>query len=132
MLKPFEVNQNDFDILINFSNDLKVHVLAIEFTEELTPNEEDELNRSLKEHNIERTLEFINNQRYENHNDIETVTFQYDFIPGYHLINFSRDAVLTLENTDNHVQNILSTQPIGVLSGKFIPPFSSSKEADRF
>ncbi|MBO9608016.1 MAG: hypothetical protein J7639_18800, partial [Paenibacillaceae bacterium] len=89
---------------------------------------EQELNGYLKEHNIEKTLEFVNFQRYENQNDIATLTFRYDFIPGHHLITFSRDAVLTLENTDNRVQDILATQPIGVLSGKFLPDDSLIQE----
>lgn len=124
-LKPFEVNQNDFDLMINYSKEMKIKILDIEFVDKLSDQETDDFNTIIQKALVEKLIDFIQLQRYENQNDIMNLTFRFDNISQYHLINFSSDAVLTLERVDENLNDILSTQPIGVLAGKYMP-FESS------
>lgn len=120
-LKPFEVNQNDFDLMINYSNEMKIKILDIEFVDKLSEQDTDDLNDVIRKAFVEQLIDFVHYQRYENQNDILNLTFRFDHISKYHLINFSSDAVLTLERVEENINEILSTQPIGVLAGKYMP-----------
>lgn len=119
-LKQFEVQQNKFEELIYRANELDIWIKFVEFSSELSNEEEDDLNYYLRNRKINSILNFIDDQRYEMKRDIYEVTFSYGL--KYNELNnitvkLSREAVLSADCIKNNINTIMTTEPIGILSG---------------
>lgn len=120
-LRQFEVMQRNFDLFLNLSTSLKVRINKLVFSDELDEGEHDELVNILHENNPEKLMDFISYQRLENSRDLEEVIFSLTQIEGYNNIAFSRDAVLTVDLGSDDIEEVLSLEPIGLLSGLYEP-----------
>lgn len=120
-LRQFEVRQRSFDLFLNFSSSLKVRINKLVFSDELDEDEHNELVNILHENNEEKLLDFISYQRIENSRDLEEVIFSLLQLEGYNNIAFSRDAVLTVDLDSDEIEQVLSLEPIGLLSGLYEP-----------
>jgi hypothetical protein len=120
-LKSFEVRQKKFDLFISYSNEFDIDLLRIDFTNELLDTEHDEIKGLLRSKDIKGLLDFIDEQRFDLGNDVEEITFIENKHLPHTAISFSREAVLTLELNEENLPDIMSTEPIGILAGTYIP-----------
>ncbi|RED34658.1 hypothetical protein [Paenibacillus sp. VMFN-D1] len=121
-IRPFEVRQNNFDLLLSTAPLLDIKIIKVDFTDELLEEEHEELIQILRSESYDDLNEFVENQRFEFERDIEQITFRFNNIKSYHNITFSRDGVLVIDTTDeNKLPNVISTEPIGLLSGVYLP-----------
>jgi len=120
-LKPFEVEQRSYERLIMLSKRIGITVLSITFTDELSSDEIDELIVLLHTNEPEDLIAFIEEQRFQNLNEIEEITFASINDSGKaDYISCSRNAVLTLDADDRNINHFLSAPSIGVLSGNYL------------
>jgi hypothetical protein len=129
-LKPFEVRQKKFDLLISYAKDIPLDIRRINFSNDLLEEEHDNLKNFLRSHDFQGLLEFIEEQRYEFGNDIEEITFvDNEFLANYP-VTLSRNGVLTVDDLEEKIPEVISTIPIGVLSGTFLPTTIDEKRGN--
>ncbi|MFU1795428.1 hypothetical protein ACM1RC_16300 [Paenibacillus azoreducens] len=122
-IRAFEVKQNNFDLLLTSAPLLDITIVKVEFSDDLSEEEHEELVYILRNKKFEALTEFIDTQRYEFEKDIEQITFRFNYISNFHNITFSRDGVLTVDLNDGELRNLISTEPIGLLSGLYLPDY---------
>ena len=121
-LKPFEVEQRSYERLITLADKLKIAILSVKFTSDLDYDDFDELKGLLRANDAQKLIRFIENQRFDQLNEIEEITFATRLANNKaKYISFSRDAVLTLDDDGVDLNEFLSAPPIGILSGNYMP-----------
>jgi hypothetical protein len=104
-------------------------LIRIKFSNELMEEEHGQLIEFLREKNINELLEFVYEQRYDFGNDVEEITFKNKSSEINERVSVSRNAVLTADIKDDKIIELMSTEPIGMLAGTYIP-YSSDSEGE--
>lgn len=121
-VKPFEVRQKKFDLLISISKEIGIRLIKINFSNDLYEEEHIALLSLIRMSDIEGILQFIEQQRYDFGNDIESITFLVDDSNPKEHVTFTREGVLISDIDDEQeLEDMLSSLPIGVLSGTYLP-----------
>jgi hypothetical protein len=120
-VKPFEVRQKKFDLLIATSKSMGVKLIKIEFTNDLNENEHIELINLISASKLEDILRFVEQQRYDFGNDIQSITFLVEGSNFKEHVTFTREGVLISDIDDQELSDVLSSSPIGVLTGTYLP-----------
>lgn len=117
-LKPFEVEQDNFDLFIRLANNIGIKILHVEFSEELSEEEDQQLRNIIRTNSTDQLLDFIEFQRDEMARDVEGITFLIDSFKTFCPIKFTRNAVLTVEQNDEvSPHSIMGAIPVGLLAG---------------
>jgi hypothetical protein len=117
-LKPFEVEQDNFDLFIRLAKNIGIKILHVEFSDELSEEEDQQLRSMIKTNNTDQLLDFIEFQREEMARDVEGITFLINSLKTFSPIKFTRNAVLTVEQNDEVTpHSIMGAIPVGLLAG---------------
>lgn len=118
-LKQFVIEQKNFDLFIKLSSSFKEKVLlnSIEFTEQITIDEESELKEYIVQKKNDEILSFVDKQRYDMFRDIENLKFTMR-LNSINRITISSMGVLSMDsNSNEEVTKLLSTQQFGIIIG---------------
>ncbi len=120
-IKPFEVRQKKFDQFIAYLDQLNLDLTRIKFSSDLLEEEHEQLIKLLRQRELPELLEFVYQQRYDFGNDVEEISFKPKNNGMNNIVSISRNAVLTADLEDDAITDLMSSEPIGILAGTFIP-----------
>lgn len=120
-LKSFEVTQTLFERFIEFADNIGIRIISLEFTEELPDDDDHRLRYLLRNPDYDRMLDFVHEQSRVYGRDIESASFSPNASRSFTHITITKNAVLIVENEEEPVSEIMSSMPIGLLSGNYIP-----------